>query len=139
MKILSISFVVALVMALGFTARASAEAPSNDIQAVILEQMKSFQADDAAGAFAHASPNIQKRFGNAGRFLAMVAKGYPQIYRSSDATFLDLERAHGRLFQRVLVTGQDGSTVLAAYSMVEIDGVWRIDGCWLLEQTGRAA
>ncbi|MEO0729274.1 MAG: DUF4864 domain-containing protein [Pseudomonadota bacterium] len=112
---------------------------AEDIHAVISSQLGHFNADNAAQAFAHASPKIQAMFGSADRFISMVKRGYPQIYRSQAARFLDLGMQDGALIQKVLVTGKDGRAVVAAYAMVEVDGVWRIDGCELLKQPGTAA
>ncbi|MEM1306659.1 MAG: DUF4864 domain-containing protein [Pseudomonadota bacterium] len=106
---------------------------AEDIHAVIASQLERFNADDAAGAFSHASPNIQRMFRTPENFMSMVRRGYPQIARSKDARFLDLEMKDGALLQKVLVTGRDGRAVIAAYAMVEVDGVWRIDGCFLVK------
>lgn len=106
---------------------------AEDIHAVIASQLERFNADDAAGAFSHASPNIQRMFRTPENFMSMVQRGYPQIARSTEARFLDLEMKDGALLQKVLVTGRDGRAVIAAYAMVEIDGVWRIDGCFLVK------
>jgi hypothetical protein len=62
-------------------------------------------------------------------FLRMVAVAYPQVHRAEAHRLLRLEAgADGRLVQRVLLSGPRG-TVVALYEMVEIDGVWRINGC----------
>ena len=59
-------------------------APS-DISAVIMAQLDAFRKDDAKAAFAIASPEIQKRFGQAAdRFLTMLKQNYPLHFRSDD-------------------------------------------------------
>jgi hypothetical protein len=107
------------------------------IEAVITRQLDAFKGNDGAGAFKHASPMIQGMFGDAATFSAMVQAGYPQIYRSRSAKFLKLGVVDGRLLQTVLIEGADGTFVTAAYEMIEIDGVWRINGCTLVK--GEAA
>lgn len=104
------------------------------IQDVIRGQMDAFRHDDAAGAFAFASPSIQALFGDAGHFLAMVRSGYQPVYRPRSATFGQTITDQGRLVQRVEVVGPDGHSALALYFMEkEPDGTWRIDGCVLTE------
>lgn len=108
------------------------------IRNAISGQVEAFRRDDAAGAFALASPTIQEMFGSAANFLAMVRQGYPQVYRPRELRFGKLEFFDGRLQQRVLVTGPDGAIVTAVYEMVEIDGRWRINGCVLLKASDEA-
>jgi len=102
------------------------------IRDVINRQIEAFRRDDAAAAFAFASPTIQEMFGTAANFLSMVRQGYPKVYRPRELRFGKLEAVDGKLLQRVLVTGPDGTLVTAVYEMIEIDGRWRINGCYLL-------
>jgi len=103
------------------------------IRGVIARQLEAMNRGDGVAAFALASPAIQSIFGDAANFLRMVERGYPQVYRSRSHRFLKLDSTQGRLIQRVLIESDTG-TVLARYEMVEIDGVWRINGC-SIEQT----
>jgi hypothetical protein len=98
------------------------------IEAVITQQLDAFNGNDGPGAFKHASPFIQGMFGDPSTFVGMVQSGYPQIHRSRSAKFLKLSEIDGRLTQTVLIEGADGSIITAAYEMIEIDGVWRING-----------
>jgi hypothetical protein len=116
------------------TAKASAETPREAaIRGVISEQIEAFRRDDAAAAFAIASPMIQQLFGDPVNFMAMVVTGYPQVYRPRSLRFLALSDAGGRLLQKVLIEGPDGALVVAQYEMIEIDGRWRINGCTLVK------
>ncbi|MEM6679576.1 MAG: DUF4864 domain-containing protein, partial [Pseudomonadota bacterium] len=73
---------LAAVLALAMFAAAPAKAgDAEDIQAVIADQLAAFQREDLDAAFAHASPMIQGKFGNPFTFGAMVARGYPMIWR----------------------------------------------------------
>ena len=103
-----------------------------DIQSAISRQVDAFRRDDANGAYAIASPTIQEMFGTAGNFLEMVQRGYPQVYRPRSFTFGKLQEVDGKLLQRVIIQGPDGAIVTAVYEMVQIDGRWRINGCYLL-------
>ena len=102
------------------------------IQSAISRQVEAFRRDDANGAYAIASPTIQEMFGTAGNFLEMVQRGYPQVYRPLSFTFGKLQEIDGKLLQRVIIQGPDGAIVTAVYEMVQIDGRWRINGCYML-------
>jgi hypothetical protein len=118
-------------------APAPAAMPAADraaIAEVISRQLDAFRRDDAGGAFAFASPGIRAMTGSPERFMEMVRAGYAPVYRSREARFLDLSRVEGRLVQRVLLTGADGSLAAALYYMeAQPDGSWRIAGCELVE------
>ncbi|MGF1651594.1 MAG: DUF4864 domain-containing protein [Hyphomicrobiaceae bacterium] len=121
---------------MGVSLRATPASPEHRIRAVIEAQLDRFRADDAEGAFELASPKIRAMFGSAERFMAIVARGYPEIRRSRAARFLNTVDVHGMKVQRVMITGDDGRIVTAAYAMVEAEGQWRIDGCWILNDVG---
>ncbi|MEM9030757.1 MAG: DUF4864 domain-containing protein [Pseudomonadota bacterium] len=126
-----VAFAAALAMFAGTEAARSN--PQDGIAAVIERQVQAFQRDDGKAAFAIASPTIQQKFGSAARFMMMVATAYPQIYRADELTFLDRAPFQGRILQKVLVKDVRGELVTAVYAMVQIDKMWRIDGCWLLK------
>lgn len=112
-------------------------AAAEDVIGVIKAQVAAFQRDDAPAAFGHASPMIQAKFGDAYTFLSSVRKHYRPVYRPRKTTFLKRNgEAVGPLVQRALVEGPDGQVLLALYSMVRIDGRWRIDGCILAAAPG---
>ncbi len=107
---------------------------------IIGAQLEAFQRDDAAAAFAFASPDIQAMFGTAENFIRMVAEAYTPVYRPRATTFLDLVEHKGRTTQRVLFTGPDGKQVVALYMMArQADGTWRIAGCVLIDPIGKSA
>jgi hypothetical protein len=102
------------------------------IQTVIEQQLKAFRQDDAAGAFAFASPNIQGKFGTPAVFLRMVQTAYPPVYRPRHVTFKELQLTDGVPTQEVFLVGPDGVPVMAFYLMQkQPDGAWKIDGCYL--------
>jgi hypothetical protein len=103
------------------------------IRTVIARQIEAFRNDDAPGAFAFASPMIQEKFGTAENFLHMVQIGYPQVYRPQHVVFKDLRIMNGVPTQQVLLVGPDNVPVMALYAMEkQPDGVWKIDGCYLM-------
>lgn len=129
-RILSIAILLAAVPA------ALAQAPrENAIRETITRQLEAMKRDDGAAAFAIASPAIQAMFGDAANFMSMVARAYPQVHRSRSHRFLKLDAVDGKLVQRVLIES-DAGTVVARYEMVEIDSVWRINGCAIEKQEG---
>lgn len=103
------------------------------IQGVIRRQLDAFQADDAAGAYAMAAPNIKKMFPTPDGFLAMVQRGYLPVYRPKSSDFSELALRDGELVQEVELVGPDGRPVLALYTMQkDPGGVWVIAGCALI-------
>ncbi len=109
------------------------------IRKVIESQLDAFQRDDAAGAFAFASPKIQEMFGDPATFMRMVQTGYQPVYRPRRFEFQDVIEVQGQPAQEVFFIGPDGGEVLGIYIMdQQPDGRWRIDGVYLVkpEDTG---
>lgn len=115
---------------------AQAGEPEDSIQAVIADQIGAFQVSDLDRAFSHASPNIQRIFEDPGKFAQMVRGGYPMIWRPARWEMLSLEDFDGTRVQIVLFEDQSGSLFEAAYEMLEIDGIWRINGVQLRRLPG---
>ncbi|MGJ3253602.1 MAG: DUF4864 domain-containing protein [Elainellaceae cyanobacterium] len=111
------------------------------IRAVIERQLQAFQADDANTAFSFASPGIpgiQSQFGSPEQFMEMVKSSYLPVYRPRSVMFEGIINIEGRLAQRVIVMGADGS-LMSAYYMMEKqpDDGWRINGCILMPLEGQ--
>ena len=103
------------------------------IQGVITRQIDAFRRDDAAAAFAFASPGIQAQFGTPDRFLDMVRHAYPAVHRPRAMEFTGLRPGEGGVVQEVELVGPDGALQLALYSMErDAAGAWRIAGCALV-------
>ncbi len=102
------------------------------IREAIEGQIAAFQADNARLAFSYAAPFVQDRFGDAGRFVAMVKRDYMPVYRPRQVEFSEIFDIRGKPAQRVVVVGPDNE-VFSAYYMMEQqpDGGWRISGCIL--------
>lgn len=114
------------VVALGLAPAACAqEAP---IRAVITAQIEAFEADDFDTAFTYASPTIQRMFGTAQNFGAMVKGGYPMVWRPDNLKFLALDRRGGLLFQDVLVRDRAGALHILEYQMQQGYAGWKING-----------
>ena len=103
------------------------------IRSVINRQIEAFGRDDAAAAYAFASPHIQEQFGDAGRFLSMVRRAYPAVYRPRSVDFSELLVGDGTIVQQVELVGPSGEAQTALYSMQrDTVGRWRINGCTLV-------
>lgn len=130
-------FWMGVLVALGLLLPVNARAQSANrdaIRAVISKQIDAFRRDDGGEAFAFASPNIQAMLGDAEAFMRMVRTGYPMVYRPARFSFSQLVMREGKWVQLVEFIGRDGATTLAAYEMVRIDGVWRINGCEIIRR-----
>jgi Domain of unknown function (DUF4864) len=118
-------------------ARAADTLPAADrraIERVIRQQLDAFGRDDATGAFAVATPEVQRMFGNADRFLALVRDEYDAVYRPASVRFVRLERIDGEWTQTVLITDEQGKVWGALYTMRrQVDRGWKVGGCRLVE------
>jgi hypothetical protein len=118
-----------------------APADAKRIRAVIEDQLAAFAADDAARAFGHASASLQRRFGSADRFLAMVRSAYPVVHRPAAVAFLRPELVDGQWNQGVHLTDARGERWLAVYVMERQPDRrhWRIASCTLVPAPGQTA
>ena len=112
------------------------EAP---IQNTIQNQLNAFMADDFATAFTFASPTIKGLFGTSDNFGMMVRNGYPMVHRPADVKMLELREVAGNLWQRVMITDQQGRTHMLDYQMVETAEGWQINGVQILPSPGVGA
>ena len=119
---------------------AMTEADEKGVRAVVEAQLAALARDDAATAFSFAAPNVRETVGTAGRFMDMVRKSYPAIYRPASTAFLKPEDHHGQVIQRVQLTDESGIAWLALYSLQrQKDKSWRITGCQVVPNKGRMA
>ncbi|MDW4498443.1 DUF4864 domain-containing protein [Sulfitobacter sp. D35] len=116
-----------------------AQAQDAEIRDTISQQFDAFRADDFARAFEFASPQLQLMFRTPDNFRAMVTQGYPMVWRPAEVRFLDLREEGGALWQRVMVTGENGSVHVLDYRMIPVGDDWRISGVQVLEKAGVAA
>ena len=72
------------------------DADRTAIRTVIERQLDALRQDDASGAFALASPEIQAKFETPERFLTMVRTSYQPVYRPRQVVFRDLTILEGQ-------------------------------------------
>ena len=127
--------VLVLLMLLGVSpAWAQAPGEAAAIESVIGDQIEAFRRDDGVRAFGLASPMIQGMFQTPETFMAMVAHGYPPVFRPREVRYGALVTVDGVLTQQVHLIGPDGRAYLALYAMEkQADGSWKINGCELTE------
>lgn len=116
-----------------------AAAQESPIRSTIQSQIDAFLRDDFAAAFDYASPTIQMLFGSPENFGRMVQQGYPMVHRPADVKMLDLREVGGRLWQRVLITDQQGRRHVLDYQMIETPEGWQINGVKLLPSSDATA
>jgi Domain of unknown function (DUF4864) len=113
--------------------RAVSGADVDEIRTVIHRQIDAFRRDDAHGAFALVSPNLQQAFGTPERFLDSMRTAYRAVYRPISVSFLDLIVLGSDVIQPAQVTDRAGAVWVAYYAMQrQKDGSWRTHGCRLL-------
>ena len=102
-------------------------------QAVIGGQIDSFKAERHGEAFSYATPGLRMMFRNEANFIRMVKKGYMPIYGARDYRFGRTRVDGATLYQEVLLTGPNGRSWVALYTMARAkDGSWKIAGVRLV-------
>lgn len=121
-----------LVVLLGLSSTVVAQAPES-AQLIIRAQIQAFSEDDAEHAFSYAADGIKAQFGNAERFARMVRSQYPALYRPRHMAFVEpVVVSSEQMFQEVSLVDGQGRGWRAVYSLVSVEGEWRIDGVAIL-------
>lgn len=111
-----------------------------EMTGTISAQIEAFQADDFATAFGFASVAIRQIFGSVDRFETMVRNGFPMVHHPSDVRFLSAREIDGRLWQKVMITDQEGALHMLDYNMVKDEtGAWRINAVQILKAPAAGA
>ena len=105
-----------------------------EIRGVINRQIDAFKRDDARGAFALVSPDVQEAFGTPERFLDTMRVSYRAVYRPAQVAFLGLTVIGTDAVQAVRLVDRSGAVWHAYYAMQrQKDGSWRTNGCRLVQ------
>ena len=125
-------------MSMAAFAQSISASEKGEFQRIITAQISAFRADDGPTAYSFAAPVVRNIFPTPEIFMAMVKRGYPQVYRPQSFNFTEaLIDPMGRPAQKMRVVGPDGKAYEAIYSMEkQPDGTWQISGCTLLEIPG---
>ncbi len=103
-----------------------------DAQAVVADQLRAFERDDAAGAWSLAAPEIQQRFVSASNFLGMVKSKYGPIYRHRSVDFGPAARKGDQVGMVVTLVADDNEVWSALFLLSKQgDGGWKTTGCLL--------
>jgi hypothetical protein len=131
---------IATLIAFTFTTSlARADDAESAVRAVVEAQVAALAAGDAEEAFSYATPDIQKRFGSAENFLAMVRLSYSALIKAEvfEVEAVAAQGEHGAV--RAHVVGKDGKAFKAIYPLLrQPNGAWRIDGCYLQTTDGQS-
>lgn len=115
-------------------------ADAQAIRAVVQAQLDAFAQDDAPRAFSFAAPGIRQMFDTPENFLAMVRTTYPVVYRPASVAFLKPQRQGAEIVLAAQMTDAEGTPWLAVYSLQrQRDKTWRITGCTVVPNEGRAS
>ena len=111
------------------------------VGAVVREQLDALASDDAARAYAFATPAIRALFRDPQTFLAMVKGGYAAIVRPRSAIFFKPEAVEADEAElRVQIVDRVGAAWIAVYRLErQQDRSWRIAGCTLAPSRGQIA
>ena len=104
------------------------------LRSLVEKQLQAFRADDAAAAYALASPAIREMFPTADIFIGMVRQGYPPVYRPRSFAFGEASDGVTGPELSVRLDDADGVGWTATYSFQrQPDGSWAISGCRLVK------
>jgi hypothetical protein len=96
----------------------------------IVAQLEAFKADRYDLAVTFQSSGLKRNFPSVDRFRSMMQTTYPQFARYKKASFGAARSAsNGKVVEiPIVLTGEDGTTVKASYSMVLEEGAYRVSG-----------
>ena len=101
-------------------------------------ELDAFRKDDGERAFGLATVAIRDVFGTAQKFMEMVRKSYPVVYRPNSVLFETPVLVEGEVVQPVRMTDGEGRGWVALYPMQrQPDGSWRTNGCQLSRLGGQ--
>lgn len=120
----------AFLSALSGLAALAGEGDASAAQSSIEAQLKAFLADDNAGAYSYAAPNVKQVFPTLEAFMGMVTGAYTPVQKPQSFSFGKFEwMGANKIAQQVFLVGPDGKDYEAFYTLeLQPDGVWRITG-----------
>jgi len=130
--------IAVMLAALGVHLRAVAaplpEEEADKVREVIVAQLSALAVDDADRAFETATPEVRAAIGSSNRFLAMVRRAYPMVYRPAQVSFHKPQQEQGSVLQLVEIRDGEDKSWLALFALErQPDRSWRISGCLVAE------
>ncbi len=124
--ILALTILPTLMLASAFGGEAEIKAAQNAIDG----QLKAFQRDDDAGAYAFAAPSIKQLFPTVQSFMGMVSGAYEPVHKPKSYSFGKVEEMGGdAIVQQLMIVGPDGKDYEAMYRLErQPDGSYLING-----------
>lgn len=111
-------------------AREVTAAQISQARAVVQAQLDAFAGEDAVKAFLLNSESVRERFGSPDRFMAMIRRRYPMVYRPASVAFQRPQWEDSDLMQSVQMTDSQGTGWLATFRLQpQSKGPWLIAGC----------
>jgi hypothetical protein len=111
-------------------------AGGQEARALIERQLDAFARDDAAGAYALASPGLKTVFADPDAFMKMVRGQYAPVYRHRSVDFGATEVDGDNVSQVLNIVDDDNQVWKALYKLArQPDGTWLITGCVLIKST----
>jgi len=121
-----------LIGTIGLTALTSAGDNTATAQSIIRSQEEAFSRDDAAAAYAFASPALKSWYRSPDAFMFMVRNGYAPVYRHRSFEFGLTTTKDGKILQEVQIVDADGVPWDALYTLEpQSDGSLTISSCIL--------
>ena len=110
------------------------EAGGMEARAVIQRQLDAFQRNDAAAAFALASPGLKETYTDPRRFMESVRSGNTPFFKRRMIEYHDFVAAGDDAAQSVVVVDDDSSVWTVVYKLArQPNGSWLIDGVILVK------
>jgi hypothetical protein len=107
-----------------------------EARALIERQLDAFARDDAAGAYALASPGLKTVFADPDTFMEMVRGKYAPVYRHQSVEFGEPEVDGDNVSQVLTIVDENNQVWKALYKLArQPDGTWLITGCVLIKST----
>lgn len=128
------AFIFAIALLISFVPGVRAADDAGSAQAVISSQLEAIGRGDAAAAYSHAAPAIQRLFTQPDIFMSMVRQSYAPLVRPKRFEFGKSATSDGKITQHVHIVDSDGAAWEALYTLEQQpDGSIKITGCSLLK------
>ena len=112
---------------------APSSADEGAIHDVITKQLDAFNRDDGPTAESFAAPGIKDKFPSPDMFMGMVKSAYGALIHPKSTRFEALTQTGLGLVQKMTLIDSNGVAWTVAYTMTQVDGQWRISGCFVLK------